>query len=202
MIRWTLCATLVAALLPACKAARADACHWKGDDAQPFIEARDLPGLSLLLSSPPSPASAHDEHGLFQSEAVGERVWFSSNTADALWGVRDLRLRFATTRQAEHYLAEKLGELSDESPEVESAEIDGVAVRIFGPRNAKAEFFAKATGQPVEGIVGYTYVFAVGPTVGKVLLSQGGKAKTKLKRMDHVEVVRAAIARVKSLCGT
>jgi hypothetical protein len=194
--------TLFAALLPLCTAAHADACHWKAEDVHAFIEAHDLPGLSLLISTPPSPASAHDEHGVFQSEAVGERVWFSSNTADALWGVRDLRLRFATTRQAEHYLAEKLGELSDESPELEPAEIDGVAVRIFGPRNAKAEFFAKATGQPVEGIVGYTYVFAVGPTVGKVLLSQGGKAKTKLKRMDHIEVVRAAIARVKNLCGT
>ena len=191
----------LAALLFACSTAHADACHWKGEDAQPFIDAHDLPGLSLLLSAPPSPAVAHDEHGVFQSEAAGERVWFSSNTADPLWSVRDLRLRFATAQQAQHYLAEKLGELADEVPEVEPAEIDGVAVRIFGPRNAKAEFFAKATGQPVEGVVGYTYVFAVGPTVGKMLLSQGSKAKTKLKRMDHVDIVRAAIARVKGLCG-
>ncbi|HEX8957002.1 MAG TPA: hypothetical protein VF798_12040 [Burkholderiaceae bacterium] len=193
--------SILAALLFACSTAHADACHWKSDDAQSFIEARDLPGMSLLQSAPPSPATAHDEHGLFQSEAVGERAWFSANTADQLWSVRDLRLRFATTQQAERFLAEKLGELSDDVPEVEPAEIDGVAVRIFGPRNAKAEFFARATGKKAETIVGYTYVFEVGPTVAKVLLSQGGNSHTKLKRMDHAEVVRAAIARVKGLCG-
>lgn len=191
---------LFAALLPLCTAAHADACHWKGDDAQPFIDAHDVPDMALLQSAPPSPGAAHDEHGLFHSEAAGEHAWFSSNTADQLWSVRDLRLRFATTQQAERYLAEKLGELTDDTPEVEPAEIDGVAVRVFGPRNAKAEFFAKATGKKVDTIVGYTYVFAVGPTVAKVLLSQGGNAPAKLKRMDHVEVVKAAIARVKGLC--
>ncbi len=192
---------IAATLLFTCSAAYADACHWKGTDAQPFIDARDMPGLSLLQSAPPSPATAHDEHGVFQSEAVGEHVWFSSNTADQLWGVRDVRLRFATAQQAQHYLAEKLGELADDVPEVEPAEIDGVAVRVFGPRNAKAEFFAKATKQPVEKIIGYAYVFAVGPTVAKVLLSQGSNSPVKLKPMDHVEVVRAAIARVKTLCA-
>lgn len=192
---------LFATLLVLCSAAHADACHWKDDDAQPFIDAHDLPGMSLLQSAPPSPGVAHDEHGVFRSEAAGERAWFSSSTADQLWGVRDLRFRFANAAQAQRYLAEKLGELSDDTPEVEPAEIDGVAVRIFGPRNAKAEFFAKATGKKLESIVGYTYVFAVGPTVAKVLLTQGSTAPAKLKRLDHAEVVRAAIVRVKALCG-
>ena len=188
-------------LLSLCAAAHADACHWKTEDAAPFIEAQALPGMAMLQSAPLVPASAHDEHGLFQSQAAAERSWYSSNGEDQLWNVRDVRYRFASDAQARRYLAEKLAELSDDAPELEPAEIDGVPVRVFGPRNARAEFFAKATRQPVVKIVGYTYIFAVGPTVAKVLLYQGGKSPTPLKRMDHAEVVRAAIARVKSLCG-
>ncbi len=186
-------------LLRSC--AHADSCHWETKDAQPFVSASELPGFSLLQSNTRPVATAHDEKGIFQSEAAGNRNWFSASSADQLWNVRDIRLRFATTQEAQRYLAEKLSELSEDSPELEPALIDGVSVRVFGPRNAKAEFIAKATKQSLDKLNGYAYVFAIGPTVGDVFLYQGTNSPVKLKRLDHVEIVRAAIDRVKKLCG-
>ncbi len=192
---------LFASLILLASSAYADACHWEAKDARPFISAGELQGFSLLQSNTRPVATAHDEKGVFQSEAAGNRNWFSASPADQLWNVRDVRLRFATSQQAEHYLAEKLSELTEDAPEMEPAEIDGVSVRVFGPRNAKAEFIAKATGQAVDKLNGYAYVFAVGPTVGDVFLYQGTNSPAKLKRLDHADIVLAAIERVKRLCG-
>jgi hypothetical protein len=192
---------LSASLILLSSVAHADSCHWQANEAQPFIGASELQGFSLLQSNTRPVATAHDEKGIFQSEAAGNRNWFSASSADQLWNVRDIRLRFATAEQARHYLAEKLAELSEDAPEMEPTEVDGVSVRVFGPRNAKAEFIAKATGQSVDKLNGYAYVFAVGPTVGGVLLYQGTTSPVKLKRLDHIEILRAAIDRVKGLCA-
>jgi len=192
---------LFASLILIGSAAHADSCHWEAKDAEPFLGADALPGFSLLQSNTRPVATAHDEKGVFQSEAAGNRNWFSASSSDQLWNVRDVRLRFATAEQAHRYVAEKLSELTEDTPELEPAEIDGVSVRVFGPRNAKAEFIAKATGQSLDKLNGYAYVFAVGPTVGDVFLYQGTNSAVKLKRLDHIEIVRAAIARVKGLCG-
>lgn len=174
----------------------AEPCHVAADDPRLYVDGHAMGDMTTAGTESLS-SVAFDPAG-----AISKRSWFAPNEERQLFIVMDIRATFPSSERARRFVAEQAPLLSEGAQEMESTEIDGVKVRVFGPTSPKAVQFARVMALPNNKGNGYIYLFVVGPVAAKVFLYQGAKSPVDLHRLDHVDIVRAAVDQLKLLTAT
>ena len=145
---------------------------------------------------------------IFRDEKTGAaqgyfqmRTWEAGDAANAIGRVTDIRISFKSEAEAKEYVGGHEAFLSEGAPLDSEILIDGIMIRAFGPRNAKAMAYAESLELPKDAITAYSYVFVHQNVVAKVFVVNGMKASPIATARSLLPVARSALSRLKASCA-